>query len=1013
MSIVLILTVILVVILLTYYLLRPRDIPQKPQPQPQPKLRGLPPVREVQVFLDDTTPRVVQVRTKKDLEDEIERAVDRLTAPVDYNQQQVIETEQRVIDAQKQKVEQLRLEAEQEAVAREAEMAAKKKRFDDMIKQRREELLMKRRKMQEERAAKLLLEREKERLKKEKQLAELKLARQKAQQELEAAQKAQSDREKRLKEEELRLLEEARQKVEEDKIKAEAEAAELQKKVEMEEAEAQADEAKFKQQMEEAKAERVRMEEEYEAKKAEQALKVEEANAELEELLAAEKERQAQMDEKDKELREQERQKLLLANEAALKELEEAEAEQARMDAEEAEARKKIESEAAAAEDAQRAESSGSQAEYDARVAADQALLDKRVADSTKTGDAEQRAERQAALDLEAQSEREAKELSEKEKERDREAAEKLAADSEAGGTVVVEGEPLAFDYDAYLRGDPIPCTVGEWSAWEKVGGLTEETETITIRGSGRAASEREREIPTGRWQQRWKREREELTPAMNGGTCVTEDFKFTTQASTNCQDSDWNEWKDVGAPFEVKKGNKMIWYQKQERDRRTAVVPDGCNLRIDTMNKRLEPQDCKYSAYSAWKDVGGAYEQTKRGRPKRGGGYQMDKTGKWVIKQEATRTVVEQAKYGGKACSNEGMKNTREKILDPVNCAQSAWGAWKAISDRVDRECRNVSGPRGGRRECKDVHYAREQRTRSVTRQPLYGGAGCGHSEETRETRRDPIACAYSAWSAWRNLGNPYEQTKRGRPKRGGGYQMVKTGKWVVKQEATRSIAAQPKYGGAACDNSKLKTTREVTQNPIDCAYSGWGGWVHERDWNSGNNWYRRYKSTRHITRNPAYGGRGCDQSLIRHTDNAIPKVHCAVGHWGGWHSRGGDHVDRRCTGGRKKTCTYTHYELLKRNRPIHRHPAYGGNACPHTEEHKNVERPKIDCKYNWGAWQNNGPVQQGTRRVCGRGGCRIRPDPNKPSIQPQIRYATTEEPRYGGRACDRATTQERQLVV
>ena len=1011
MSIVLILTVALVVILLIYYLSKPRDIlPQKPQLQP--KLRGLPPVREVQVFLDDITPQVVQVRTKKDLEDEIERAVDRLTAPVDYNQQQVIETEQRVIDAQKQKVEQLQLEAEQEAAAREAEMAAKKKRFDDMIKQRREELLMKRRKMQEERAAKLLLEREKERLKKEKQLAELKLARQKAQQELEAAQKAQSDREKRLKEEELRLLEEARQKVEEDKIKAEAEAAELQKKVEMEEAEAQADEAKFKQQMEEAKAERVRMEEEYEAKKAEQALKVEEANAELEELLAAEKERQAQMDEKDKELREQERQKLLLANEAALKELEEAEAEQARMDAEEAEVRKKIESEAAAAEDAQRAESSGSQAEYDAKVAADQALLDKRVADSARTGDAKQQAERQAALDLEAQSEREAKELSEKEKEREREAAEKLAADSEAGGTVVVEGEPSTFDYDAYLRGDPIPCTVGEWGAWKKVGGLTEETETITYTGTGRAAVEREREIPTGRWKQRWKREREELTPAMNGGTCVTEDFKFTTQASTNCQDSDWNEWKNVGAPFEMKKGNKMIWYQKRERDRRTAVVPDGCNLRIDTMNKRLEPQDCKYSAYSAWKDVGGAYEQTKRGRPRRGGGYQMVKTGKWVIKQEATRTVVEQAKYGGKACSNEGMKNTREKILDPVNCAQSAWGAWKAISDRVDRECRNVPGYRGGKRECKDVHYAREQRTRSVTQQPLYGGAGCGHSEETRETRRDPIACAYSAWSAWRNLGNPYEQTKRGRPRRGGGYQQVKTGKWVVKQEATRSIAAQPKYGGAACDNSKLKTTRETIQNPIDCAYSGWGGWVHERDWNSGNNWYRRYKSTRHITRNPAYGGRGCDQSLIRHTDNPIPKVHCAVGHWGGWHSRGADHVHRfSCVRGK---CQEKHYELLKRNRPIVRHPAYGGNGCPHTEEHKNVERSKINCKYNWGPWQNDGPVRQGTRRRCGRGGCRDFPDPSKPSVQHQVRYATTEEPRYGGLPCNsRRTKEERQVTV
>ena len=992
MNIILILTVALVVILLIYYLSKPRDIlRQKPQLQPKPQ--SLPPVREVQVFLDDT-PQVIQVRTKKDLEDEIERAVDRVTASIDYNQQQLIDTEQRIIDAQKQKVEQLRLEAEREAMAREAEMAAKKKRYDDMLKQKREELLRRKRKIQEERTARMLAERERERLNKEKRLAELKLARQKAQQELEAAQKAQSEREKTLREKELQLLEEARQKAEEDKIKAEEEAAELQKRVEMEEAEARAEEAKFKQQREEAKAEQARMEEEYEAKKAEQALKLEEANAELEELLAAEKERQVQMDEEDKELRERERQKLLLANEAALKELEEAEAEQARMDAEEAEVRKKIESEAAAAEEALLAETSGSQAEYDARVAADQALLDKRVADSTKTGDAEQQAERQAALDLEAQSERDASRLSEEEKQREREAAEKLAADSEAGGTVVVEGEPSAFDYDAYMRGDPIPCTVGEWGAWEKFGDLVEETETVEYRSGVRGKGTTKREEPTGRWQQRWKREREMVNPPLNDGTCVTEDFKFTTQASTNCQDSDWNEWKDVGAPFEVKKGSKMIWYQKQERDRRTAVVPDGCNLRTDTMNKRLEPQDCKYSAYSAWKDVGGAYEQTKRVGNRRGGGARTQKTGKWVVKQEATRTVVEQAKYGGKACSNEGMKNTREKILDPVNCAQSAWGPWSAISDRTERRCTG-----GRKRTCKTTHYAREKRTRSVTQQPLYGGAGCGPSEEVRETKRDPINCAYSAWSAWRNVGGAYEQTKRVGNRRGGGARTQKTGKWVVKQEATRSIAAQPKYDGRACNNDLLKKTQEVIQNPINCAYGNWGGWVHERDWNSGNDWYRRYKSTRPITQQPLYGGRGCDQSLIRHTDNPIPKVHCAVGNWGGWHSRGGDHVDRRCTGGRKGTCTYTHYELLKRNRPIVRHPAYGGNGCPHTEEHKNVERPKIDCVISWDAWQNNG----GRRRVG--------PARRKKWKQPQIRYGTiTRHPAYGGRECG-STTQTRTV--
>ena len=180
----------------------------------------------------------------------------------------------------------------------------------------------------------------------------------------------------------------------------------------------------------------------------------------------------------------------------------------------------------------------------------------------------------------------------------------------------------------------------------------------------------------------------------------------------------------------------------------------------------------------------------------------------------------------------------------------------------------------------------------------------------------------------------------------------------------------------------------------------------VHERDWNSGNNWYRRYKSTRHITRNPAYGGRGCDQSLIRYTDNAIPKVHCAVGHWGGWHSRGGDHVDTKCTGYRQhRKCTKTYYELLKRNRPIVRHPAYGGNGCPHTEEHKNVERPKIHCNISWGSWQNNG----GARKKCT--GYRQHRKCN--TKQPQIRYGTiTRHPAYGGNECG-STTEKREINV
>ena len=1085
-----ILVILVLLITMVYYLSRSVNIYQKVQLQPP----SLPPIREVQVLLGDNIPKMIQVRTKKDLEDEIERVVDRATTTVDYNRQEIIEAEKRIIDAQKQKVEQLRLEAEEEAVAREAELTARKKRYDDMLKQKREEIIGKKRKMQEERAAKLLLERERERLNKEKRLAELKLARQKALQELEVVQKQQSDKEKKLKEEELQLLEAARQKVEEDKIKAEEDVVELQKKIEMEQTLAEANEAKFQREKNDVIEQQKKMEEEYKAKMVEQAFKVEEANAELDKLLVLEKARQIQMEEEDEQRREEERQKLLLANEAVLKELEEAEAEQARMDAEEAEARRQFELEATAAEDAQRAKSAGSQAEYDAKIAADQALLDKQITDSEKTGDTEQQAERRAALDLEAQSKRDASILSEEEQQRGREAAAKLAADSEAGGTVVEdEGEPLAFDYDAYMRGDPIPCTVKEWGVWKKVGGLSEETETITSGGRMKRTYERK----TGRWKQAWKREREVVSPALNGGTCVTEESRYTSQASTNCEESDWNEWKNVGAPFQDRRGNKIKWFQKKERDRKTAVVPDGCNIRYDTMNTELSPENCKYSELSPWSNVGNAYEQTKkvaRGRFSRVGGYNTVKTGKWVIKQEATRSIVEQAKYGGEACSDAGTKRTQEFVLDPVNCVQGRWGPWTAISDRVDRKCVSL-GLRQGR-SCTDTHYARDKRTRPVTVQPLYGGAGCGPSEEIRETKRDPIACAYSAWSAWRNTTGAVEQTKKRAKRRGGGYTTVKTGKWVIKQESTRSIAAQPKYGGSECRTTEatLKKTRENVLNPVNCGFSNWGGWVsrggdhvdrkcvslglrqgrsctdthYARDkrtrpvtvqplyggagcgpseeiretkrdpiacaysaWSAWRNttgaveqtkkrakrrgggyttvktgkWVIKQESTRSIAAQPKYGGSECrttEATLKKTRENVLNPVNCGFSNWGGWVSRGGDHVDRKCVSlglRRGRSCTDTHYQLLKRNRFITRHPAYGGNGCPHLEEHKNVERPKINCLMSWGGWQNNG---RGKKVCTGRRPRRCR------TVQPQIRYATITRPAAYGGSCG-STTQKR----
>jgi len=778
---IIILFVVIILVILIYYISKsttPVDVQLRVPTKTPPSLT------EVQVFLGDT-PKKVIMRTKKDLEDEIEKAVDRIL-PVNSVRDEINDVEARLMDRQKQNLEEIRSKAEQEARAKEAELVARKKRFNDMLKQKKEEIARKKSKIQEERAAKLLIEREQERLNKEKRLAELKLKRQTALDRMQTIQKKQSEKEKKTKEEELRLLELARQKVEEDKIVADREAKERQKKIEMDQLKMEADEVKFQQERTNLIEQQKLLEKEYEAFQEEQTLKVQKANIELEELLVVETERQRQMEEEGEKRRDVERQKLLRANEQALKELEEAEAEQVRMDAEDVEMRRQFESESAIAENAQRASTSQSQAEYDAKIASDQALFDTQVSESERTGDAEQRAERQAATDLESQSLEDFNKLTEEEKERERVAATKLAEDSKAGGTTVPEGDnsSLNFDYDAYMRGEAIPCAVEPWGEWKKVGSLIEETETIV---SGRM--NQKREIQTGRWSQRWKRERKEIRPALNGGRCILEELKFTSQASKGCSESDWNPWKNVGDPYKQKRGNQWKWYVNQERDRATAVVADGCNLRTDAKRTELPAQSCRYSGWSAYRNITGAYEQTKSVRV--GRGSVNKKTGKWVVKQQATRSILEQAKYDGTPCSNSGLATTREVVLDPVNCTMKRWGPWYSISDRIDRVCRNLGLRRG--RSCTDTHYARQKRTRGVHRPAAYGGAGCGTSEQDSETKRDPITCIRS-WGAWYNYGS-----RRCIPGSGRGRNR-KPRKCFTPQRRDATISRHPQYGAPAC---------------------------------------------------------------------------------------------------------------------------------------------------------------------------------------------------------------------
>jgi len=785
--------IILVLLLVHHFMGRNQaaiEIPVKSvELKSKPKPKSIPPPRRVEVHLNSanvSTTEVIMLRTKEDLVKEIEKVVDTKIEERNEMANEIVKMESREIHNQEEKTEIIKAETEEVLKEKMREIVNATSAIEELMQKRRNEFLKKKKKKQEDEATLLLIQKERTATENAKKLADIRLTRRNALKKMEEAEKSKSQLEVKTREQELLRLEEARADVEAKKVELEAESKNLKEQVDSDNRQSEIDEALFQEEKVKLLEEHKKLETEYIKLEAERLEKIKEAEAELNELLESEKKRQVQMEADDEILRQIETQKLLKANEDALKELEEAEAEQGRMDAEDVEMRRQFESESAIAENAQRASTSQSQAEYDAKIASDQALFDTQVSESERTGDAEQRAERQAATDLESQSLEDFNKLTEEEKERERVAATKLAEDSKAGGTTVPEGDnsSLNFDYDAYMRGEAIPCAVEPWGEWKKFGSLIEETETIV---SGRM--NREREIPTGRWSQRWKRERKEIRPALNGGRCTLEELKFTSQASKGCSESDWNPWKNAGDPYKQKRGNQWKWYVNQERDRATAVVADGCNLRTDAKRTELPAQSCRYSGWSAYRNITGAYEQTKSVRV--GRGSVNKKTGKWVVKQEATRSILEQAKYGGTPCSNTNLTSTREVVLAPQNCIMKGWGSRYSISDRIDRVCRSLGLRRG--RSCTETHYARQKRTRGVHRPAAYGGAGCGTSEEVSETKRDPITCVRS-WGAWYNHGS-----QRCTPGRGRGRARIPR-KCSTPQRRDATISRHPQYGAPAC---------------------------------------------------------------------------------------------------------------------------------------------------------------------------------------------------------------------
>ena len=811
-TVLLLIGLILLVLLLMYYYTRRSRAPievsgDSVEIKSKPRPKSIPRPRRVQVRLDPvniSTTEGIMLRTKEDLVKEIEKVVETKIEKKNEMANEIGKMESREIHSRKEKTEIIKAETEEVLGEKTREIVNATSAIEELIQKRRNELLKKKKKQQEDEVARLLIQKERTAAENAKKLADIKLARRNALKKMEEAEKSRSQLEVKTREQELLRLEEARGDVEAKKVELEAEAKNLKEQVESNNRQLEIDEALFQEEKVKLLEEHKKLETEYIELEAERLEKIKEAEAELSELVESEKNRQVQMEADDERLRQIETQKLLEANEDALKELEEAEAEQERMDKEREDAEaamsdilleQELKQRRERDEDVQRSE------EEELAAQIEQDLLQQA---SRNTGDADQQAERDAALALELSSESDWADLTAAEQQAAIDARAQLDADSTTAAADYGENPALLFDYAAYERGDPMDCIPGEWSKWEKKGEIQEETETIVTHGPfGCATTGNCVERPTGRWKQTYQRTQTPLSPAMNGGkACPYNEFKSVVQVSKDCDEDDWNPWTDVGKSY-FKAGAGARGYGAylldQKRTRATEVDPGGCNLREDTRTIQGQKRPCTVN-WGNWVGVGPVTEHKKLDPNWRPGPSSLPQgyvgTGKFYQKEQRTGTIVDVGTEAGRCPTTE----TRTVDRGPEDCKLSGWTGYS-----FERNWNSGNN-----------HYSRKKRTKSIIAQPKYGGAACGATTDYRDDPIPKIHCKVGSYGGWHNgyTGHTRRRAYTCVHTRGG----VRCGHYGKLQilrndKRTRSITTHPKWGGNGCPG--LVDTRETNITP------------------------------------------------------------------------------------------------------------------------------------------------------------------------------------------------------
>lgn len=197
--------------------------------------------------------------------------------------------------------------------------------------------------------------------------------------------------------------------------------------------------------------------------------------------------------------------------------------------------------------------------------------------------------------------------------------------------------------------------------------------------------------------------------------------------------------------------------------------------------------------------------------------------TGNWTdwstcdgIRQTRSFETTQTAAFGGTPCPES--PEFRSCSLTPVNCAGS-WGNWGTC---VTLNATTSEGT--------------QQRTYSVTQQPEHGGLSCPASPEVRSCSFGVTNCEVSAWTAWGNCVNTWDNDASN-----------------GQRTRTRTITQHPNSYGSACPD--LSESETCTMSPVNCQGS----------WSALSSCVNNFQSkTYTVTQQAAWGGSACPTQLV-----------------------------------------------------------------------------------------------------------------------------------------------------